>query len=284
VNELSLTLSWNFEAAGKRNLASLQARRAGDSTSGLLQLTGGNTEAEGLAYRAAAQAQDDASGSRNVLDASLQWNARRAVLRADTYRESAAGSDRTQLGVQGGVAAVGGEWALARPITDSFAIVKVGAVPGVRVYANNQPVGATDASGTVFVPRLASYFENPVAIEDRDLPIDTIVPQARMIVLPALRSGVLLDFQARAVSAVAGRLVVRREAASLPFGDAQGSVAVAGGRRELATSREGDFYVEDVPPGRYAGEARRDNELCRFALEVPASGEVVTELGEVRCE
>jgi outer membrane usher protein len=284
VNELSLTLSWNFEAAGKRNLASLQARRAGDSTSGLLQLTGGNTEAEGLAYRAAAQAQDDASGSRNVLDASLQWNARRAVLRADTYRESAAGSDRTQLGVQGGVAAVGGEWALARPITDSFAIVKVGAVPGVRVYANNQPVGATDASGTVFVPRLASYFENPVAIEDRDLPIDTIVPQARMIVLPALRSGVLLDFQARAVSAVAGRLVVRREAASLPFGDAQGSLAVAGGRRELATSREGDFYVEDVPPGRYEGEARRDGELCRFALEVPASGEVVTELGEVRCE
>lgn len=281
VNELALTLSWSFDAAGKRNLASLQGRRTGETSAGLLQLTGGNPEAEGLTYRAAAQAQDDANGSHSVLDAALQWNARRVVLRADSYRESAAGSARTQLGVQGGIAAVGGEWALARPITDSFAIVKVGTVPGVRVYANNQPVGATDAAGTMFVPRLASYFENPVAIEDRDLPIDTIVPQARMIVLPALRSGVLLDFQARAVSAVAGRLVA---GASLPFGDAQGSVAVAGEPRELATSRDGNFYLEDVPPGRYAGEARRDGELCRFALEVPASGEVVTELGEVRCE
>ncbi len=43
--------------------------------------------------------------------------------------------------MQGGIAAVAGQWALTRPVTDSFAIVKVDQLAGVRVYANNQPVG-----------------------------------------------------------------------------------------------------------------------------------------------
>jgi outer membrane usher protein FimD/PapC len=182
-----------------------------------------------------------------------------------------------QLGVQGGIAAVGGQWALTRPVTDSFAIVKVDELAGVRVYANNQPVGTTDASGTVFVPRLASYFENPVAIEDRDLPVNYLVPQARFVVSPALRSGVLHDFRARAVTAVAGRLVTPD---SQPLANAEGFVSVENERREVLTARDGSFYVENVPPGVYQGAAGN----CRFTLRVPKSAEVVTELGEVACE
>jgi outer membrane usher protein FimD/PapC len=168
-------------------------------------------------------------------------------------------------------------------VTDSFAIVKVGEVPGVRVYANNQRIGTTDASGTVFVPRLASYFENPLAIEDRDLPLNYIVPKARFVISPALRSGVLVDFRARAVNAIAGRLAVRREGAARPFGDARGALIVEGERREVLTARDGSFYLEQVPPGSYAGEASRERVLCRFRLEVKPSDEVVTDLGEVAC-
>ncbi|HEX6265757.1 MAG TPA: fimbria/pilus outer membrane usher protein [Burkholderiales bacterium] len=280
-DELVLTLSWHFDAGGRRHLASFQGQRSGDDSGALLQLSGGNPEGEGFVYRANAETRDEAGGSRRLLNPAAQWNAAHAVLRAEAFHDSATASDRTQLAVQGGIAAVGGEWALSRPIADSFAIVKVGSVPGVRVYANNQPVGTTDASGTVFVPRLASYFENPVAIEDRDLPFNYLVPQARFIVSPALRSGVLLDFEARAVSAVAGRLMVR---AGQPFADAQGEVAVGGERRELLTARDGSFYLEQMGPGRYEGEAARAGALCRFALEVPASEDPVTDLGEVRCE
>jgi outer membrane usher protein FimD/PapC len=280
-DELVLTLSWHFDAGGRRHLASFQGQRSGDDSGALLQLSGGNPEGEGFVYRANAETRDEAGGSRRLFNPAAQWNAAHAVLRAEAFHDSATASDRTQLAVQGGIAAVGGEWALSRPIADSFAIVKVGGVPGVRVYANNQPVGTTDASGTVFVPRLASYFENPVAIEDRDLPFNYLVPQARFIVSPALRSGVLLDFEARAVSAVAGRLMVR---AGQPFADAQGEVAVGGERRELLTARDGSFYLEQMGPGRYEGEAARAGALCRFALEVPASEDPVTDLGEVRCE
>jgi len=105
------------------------------------------------------------------------------------------------------------------------------------------------------------------------------VPQARVIVSPALRSGVLLDFRAHAVTAVAGRLVSEGRA----FADAQGEVRVAGEAREILTSRDGSFYLEQLTAGRYEGTATRPDAICRFTLDVPASSEVVTDLGEVRC-
>ena len=253
------------------------AQRSDETWSGLAQLAGDNPDAEGLVYRLGVEAQrHDEAGSRRVVNPALQWNARRAVLRAESFRDSASEHATTQLGVQGGIAAVGGHWAMTRPVTDSFAIVKVDELEGVRVYANNQPVGTTDASGTAFVPRLASYFENPVAIEDRDLPVNYLVPRARFVVSPALRSGVLLDFGAHAVSAVAGRLI----RGGSPLQDAQGRVAVGDESKELLTARDGSFYLEDVPAGVYQGEA----DGCRFTLRVPSSKEVVTELGEVACE
>jgi outer membrane usher protein FimD/PapC len=282
-NEVLFTFSWNFDAAGIRHLASVQARKDTFGSGGQVQLSGGNPEGEGLVYRMNAETRDDPIGSHHIVNPMVQWNARRAVLRAETSRDSLTGSDRTQVGVQGGVAGVGGHWTLSRPVADSFALVKVGEVPGVRVYANNQSVGTTDASGTVFVPRLASYFENPVAIEDGDLPINYIVPQARFIVSPALRTGVLIDFKAHAITAIAGRLVVDADGPAQAFGDAQGEVRVGSENREIVTSRDGSFYLEQVPPGSYEGRAARPDATCRFTVQVPKTSDVVAELGEVRC-
>jgi outer membrane usher protein FimD/PapC len=113
--------------------------------------------------------------------------------------------------------------------------------------------------------------------------VNYLVPKARIVVAPALRSGVLLDFQARAVNALAGRLVVRIDGATRPFADARGELTVQGERLELQTARDGSFYVEQVPPGRYDGEVASPGARCRFSLEVPPGTEVVTDLGEVDC-
>jgi outer membrane usher protein FimD/PapC len=60
-------------------------------------------------------------------------------------------------------------------------------------------------------------------------------------------------------------------------------VSVGGDARELLTSRDGSFYLEQVPPGTYSGMATHAEGTCRFTLRVPSSSDVVTELGEVHC-
>lgn len=284
-DEILFTLTLNLDGPlGLRPLLTAQAQRQDDRHVETLQLSGGNADAEGPLYRLTAERHSDSLGSRTVLNPLLQYNFSRATVRAEASRDSLTRATRTELGVLGGVAAVGNQWSLARAVRDSFAIVKVGDAEGVRVYANNQPVGRTDSDGTLFVPRLASYFENPVAIEDSDLPIDYTVPETRFIVSPALRSGVLLDFKARQVKAIAGKLVRREAHAARAFGDAEGSVSVAGQELPLLTARDGSFYLEDVAPGTYRGEATRRGERCRFELRVPESREIVVDLREVACE
>ena len=185
--------------------------------------------------------------AHETIDPYLQYNFKRGIARGEYFRDSAADSGSYQLGFAGAVARVGDTWGLSRPIYDSYGMVKVEGARDVRVYANNIEVGRTDAEGELFIPRLASYFDNPIAIEDKDLPVDVIVPQTRYIVSPPLRSGVLIDFKARRVRAVAGRLVTRRGGERVPFADAAGEIAVPGAKpAPVYAARDGGFYVEGL--------------------------------------
>ena len=62
-----------------------------------------------------------------------------------------------RLSAAGGIVYVGGRVGFSRPVTDSFGLVRVDRLEGVRVSLNNQEIGRTDASGEVFLPNLGSY-------------------------------------------------------------------------------------------------------------------------------
>lgn len=283
-NEALVSLSYSPVGGGERPSYSAQVQRSGDVDAQTLQVLGGNPDAEGLSYRATAQHSGGPDGARDVLDPYLQYNFARGVARGEYFRDSAAGGGSYQLGYAGAVTRVGDEWGLSRPIYDSYGMVKVEGVPGVRVYANNVAVGRTDARGRLFIPRLASYFDNPIAIDDKDLPPDVIVPRTRYIVSPPLRSGVLVDFKARRVRAVVARLALRRGGGRAPFGDAAGEIAVPGGKPvPVYAARDGSLYVEGLAPGTYRGEVSGELGRCGFTLQVPASSEAVADLGRLEC-
>ena len=281
--ELFLTLAYTFGIGGRPAAVTAQHYNFTGGSSDTVQLIGGVYDEPGLAYRM--QVRNDRRGGTNdqVLNPSLQYNFDRIVTRAEYFRSSAGDNGSYQLGAAGAVASVGGRFGLSRPIFDSYGIAKVDELPGIRVYANFQEVGRTDADGIVFIPRLASYFDNPVSIEQKDLPIAYGVPQVRRTVVPALRSGVFIDFEARRVFAVKGRLLARRNDREVPFGGALGSVTVGGRHLEVFTSEDGSFYVDQVGAGAYTGSAESGEGKCEFRLVVPQSDEVVLDLGTIAC-
>lgn len=283
-DEALVSLSYTPPGAGDRPSYSAQLQNSGGVDTQTLQVMGGSPDAEGLVYRATAQHSGGAGEAHDTIDPYLQYNFARGIARGEYFRDSAAGGGTWQLGYAGAVARVGDAWGLSRPIYDSYGMVKLEGAGNVRVYANNIEVGRTDAKGELFIPRLASYFDNPIAIEDKDLPADVIVPRTRYIVAPPLRSGVLLDFKARRVRAVAGRLVIRRGGVRVPFADAPGEIAVPGEKPvPVYAARDGSFYVEGLASGTYRGEVSGRLGRCAFTLSVPADTEPVTDLGTLEC-
>ena len=229
----------------------------------------------------------DAAGSDVRLRSSFQYNAPAAIFRADL------GHDRDRRGnivndsrvsVAGGVGYVADTLAFGRPITGSFGIVKVGELAGVGVSVNGQRIGETNAQGTVFVPTLSAYLDNDVSIAAETVPIDYLLPALSRKISPSLRSGALIKFPATKLQAFTGKLKTH---------DKEGTKAVEFAEMRLPdvkaqpggfqTGRRGEFYLENLQPGTYAGSVMVEGKPCLFKLAIPRSTETFVELGDVVC-
>lgn len=78
-------------------------------------------------------------------------------------------------------------------IYDSFAVVNAGA-PGVRVSSQNVYYGKTGWNGRLVVPNLTSYRDNRLSIDVDSLPVDTLITETDVQVVPAYQSGVVQRF------------------------------------------------------------------------------------------
>jgi outer membrane usher protein len=186
------------------------------------------------------------------------------------------------VSARGAVAYVGGTVGLSRPIEDSFAVARIEPpVAGVRVYLNQQESGRTDASGRVFLPRVVSYVENHVGIDDRDVPIERALDVKGLTLVPFSRSGTVLTFQAPQTRAITGTLTYRRGGRVLPLELVLVTIDVGGKAIEVPTGRGGEFYFENVPAGDYPARVQVPGRDCAFTLSIPGSDETLVRLPEV---
>ena len=228
---------------------------------------------EGLGYRLAYDGAT--SGDANQAAAFVQYNARAAsfMLDSSAVRTGDVRDQRVEAAVAGAVTYAGDRFALSRQIDDSFVAVQLAApLEGVRVYSNNQEVGRTDREGRLVVPRVGSFYETQVSIDERDVPLEYSLGEVRRLVAPPYRSGSLLAFDVRRLRAFEGRL---------PAANAVVTLERDGSTIEFGTGRDGRYYLEDLAPGHYRGQLRTDGRACRFELDVPQSSEPITELPEV---
>lgn len=264
--------------------ASIFHDQRSDASSDVLQIGNNTPIGEGLGYRLVGERSDEGFGNAYRLAPSLQYNGPHGVYSLDLRSDRpATGPSQTsyQLGVGGGIAAVGGAVSFSRPVADSFALVEVGGLEGVRVYQSAEEIGRTDSHGRVFLPNLGSYVANRVAIDDRDIPVEYSIENKELNVSPALRSGALIRFDVKRVQAMTGRVLVQVQGQPRPAQYIDLVVTVDGKEVLSPTGSDGEFYLENLPPGRHAARFSLEGRECRFELTVPTSQAMLVELGVV---
>jgi outer membrane usher protein len=205
------------------------------------------------------------------------------------YGRIEAGYDRTRavgtssVSIATGIVAIDGRVFATRPVQDSFALVSVPGVEGVRAYVNNQEVGRTNRDGEVLVPTLLPYYGNRVGINDLDVPLDYVIEAREQTIATPARGGAVVRFPVRRFQALSGTVLIETGGQTLV--PAHGDVKVAAGDRsfESPIGRAGEFYLENVPPGAHAMTITHAGRECRTTLTVPAATTPAVDLGAIRC-
>lgn len=271
---------------GKDTTVSLRHEKRKDSETEILQLQKNPPLGEGLGIRATIERAEAQSGSTYTFNPSLQYNWRHAVFTGEFRGQSSKGrsTEEYRLTASGGVAYVGNVLGFSRPINDSFGLVKVGELEGVRVYAANQEIGRTDRSGRIFVPALSSYHDNQISINDKDIPIDYSISGVMRYVSPPFRSGSYIKFDVAKFQAVTGRLKIRIDGDVRPAEFYEVRITVEGKELVFPTGKDGEFYLENIKWGRYTASFNYNGTTCYSDIIIPETEEMIIELGEIICE
>jgi outer membrane usher protein len=283
----SLFVGWLYRFGGKFT-ASVNASKdeTGQQTINT-QVAKDIPQGEGLGYRVGWTGNQPQNTDR--LNGFAQWNLPAISLSIDSYTLPAQGSsaDYRELAAAGSIAFAGNSWGTSRQITDSFAIVQMGAkVPGVRVMANSQEIGVSNSSGQVISPFVGSFYESRISVDDKDVPLEYVMNKDFYTVTPAYRSGVSVNFGLRRVHGLEG--VVRLDSSfGSALSDGKLVTLTQGGEvlQEFQIGRDGHFYIENIAPGDYRGEMIVAERNCHFALRFSDTQDIVFTLpGELVCE
>jgi outer membrane usher protein len=225
---------------------------------------------EGIGYRLRATSQEQ-------FDAGLGYTWPFGVYTVEA--SSFDGSTAARATASGGLGVIGGRAFASRPITDSFGLVRIGDLEGVRVFHEGNPVGRTDQSGQIVLPRLTPYVANRITIDERDIPIDVAIRSREMRIVPQFRAGALAEYDAR-----------RRTSAILEVRLADGSylpagleVRLAGSSQRYIVGHNGEIFIPDLlAASRFVAELATGR--CGFDVEFTAvKNETFPKLGPFTC-
>ena len=198
---------------GARTSASVSAdTNLAGSAEGRVSLQQGLPLGPGAGYQLQWQQGQTSAGS-----AVLQYQGGPA--RIEVRQDQWANRHTTAINVAGAVVALHEGVFWTRPITDAFALVKVGGFGGVRAYMSNQYVGRTNENGELVVPSLASYQTNRISIDDRDLPMLAELRRTDWLLAPGLRGAGVISFPVRRFDPTEVDLLTQLQALEPPPGD-----------------------------------------------------------------
>lgn len=264
---------------------------------------------EGTGWELHAEHDNSKNSDTDLLSADIEQNARYAKLRgtfSQTRRDSST-DETVRVAASGAIVHLGWTTALTRPVTDSFALVQVGELEDVQVNVNGQAISRTNSEGKVIIPEVSSYYENQLSFNDKDVPIEYIMPQVRLTFSPPLRSGSCLFFPLEKYQAFTGTLLVEAKDGNIPLADAKLQFNAAGAEVSFWTGRDGEFYLDtqqseidvmayqgcglneesaatSIRSGTYIVNVRQEALEFQAQLVIPASTDTYVDMGRVTLE
>jgi outer membrane usher protein len=268
--ERALAATFTLPLDGRTSASAGAVHQAGRGY-GTVQVQRNLPAGEGMGYRLLAQ-----SGTGELVQGGI--SEQKAIGTYTAEAASSRGDMAYRLGATGGFAWLDGHAFLTRRLSDSFALVRVGEYPGVRVYADNQPVARTDAQGRTLVPRLRAYDRNLLRIEQADLPLETEIGALEYEAVPYYRSGLVVSFPVRPARGALLRLVLE-DGKSPPPG---ARVRIEDGTESFPVGLDGEVYLSGLAATQ-RGRAEWNGRRCVFELHVPQTHDPLPHLGTVPC-
>ncbi len=225
---------------------------------------------EGYGYRLQAR-----SAGAQEASATLQSNIGSYTMEAARNQ----GTTATRLNVSGGIALLGNEAYLSRRIEQSFAVVHVSDYPDVRIFADNQPAGLTNRSGSALIPRLRAYDSNIISIDQRDLPLDAEIGALKIEAIPYFRSGLAVTFPIRRIHGATFRIQLEN-GTPLPL---SALVQDVSNSETYRVGNGGAVYVPDIG-GSTKLSAIWDNRRCDLEIQFSPSADPLPDLGIFVCK
>jgi outer membrane usher protein len=231
----------------------------------------------GIGYQLQANFGSDRLGADNFLQYQGPFG------RYEIFHHYQNGQNSETLQASGGIAYLGGTLIATRAVQESFALIQVPGLAGVRGYMNNLEIGASDANGNLFAPDILPYYGNRLSVSDKDIPFNYIVDRVERTVAPPYRGGAVIRFPIRRVQRITGAIILDGSTGEMIPKHGQLSLRANGKQFESPLGKEGEFYLENLEPGSYPAELEFQDQTCQFNLTIPTSNEAEIELGRVRC-
>jgi outer membrane usher protein FimD/PapC len=280
------------------------------SENALLEVQKNPPVGEGFSYQAILQKTDTAGQTTYTVDPTLQYNGRYGIYLGEVTGTSTAGklTEQYHLSTSGALVFIGNVFGATRPVYDSFGLVKVGDLEGVKVLLNSQEIGETDSSGKLFIPNLGSFYKNQVSISDKEIPIDYYLSNVVKQVSPPLRSGSCIPFVAKKLQMISGVLMIRISKELKPVEFQEITLIVNGKEFTFPTGTGGAFDIDlsqskevnklteaeetgcnsiaagatpFLKPGSYRGVLDYQGRPYAFSLTIPTSTESFIDLGQI---
>lgn len=257
---------------GERDSFSLNAQSQGGDRGGNVQIQRNLPAGRGVGYRLQAGL---SPSDPDLAQVSLQSDVGTYSLGA----ASAHGRQAYQASARGGIALLDGKVFASRSIDGSFAVVRVPGFPNVRVYQDNQEVAATDHEGYALVPRLRPYQDNPIRIEQADLPLDAEIQGLQLDAVPYYHSALLLQFPVTR-SRGATLTIKLRDGSFLPAG---AGVTIEGNATVFPVGMRGEVYLTGLQPLNHL-HVMWNGQSCDMTLRVPADSGPLPDLAPLTCK